>query len=410
MSKEKAESKPSRRLSPKLVESQAEREAVYRLRRQVLGEAEQGADMLVDAEDEGADLYAVEAEGKIIASIRQCRGGVVDFPPRWREIYRLDKLGEAIPLARVCVSDRLVVDPQWRDSKALGLLLAMAYRAARTHGIWIDFTHCAPGLIALYEQLGYRRYAEAFVDPEAGNRVPLLLLTEDLRHLQVVRSPLLALSRAYESAKKHPEQASEAEQASRVAQDWFRATFPEHASYINRRALRGSTFWRLLADRLAEPPSEAIPLFRGLDPNQIQRFLESGSVMSFKAGQTVVRPGERGEEMFIILSGLAEVFAHSGAEGDDTSGKVSVNLLGKGEEFGEVGLIGEHERSAEVVARSDLELLVISRHSLRRAMKSDPAMMCTVLYNLSMILCDRLRLSTQNWMESIGAEGELGSD
>ncbi|MGO1120405.1 cyclic nucleotide-binding domain-containing protein [Rhodovibrionaceae bacterium A322] len=378
----------------RMAETEEERQENYRLRYRVfvdelgqnVDETTHSLSQMIEPEDEGAVLFYIESGGQVVATLRTCHGDQAVQGAGWAQMYRWDKLTADVPLSRVTVSNRLAVDPAWRHSPVLGQLVARAFQYMRDTGVWVDYLHCAPSLIALYEQLGYRRYADGFVNPAAGYRIPMLLLTEDLEHLRAVRSPLVRVARNYDSDP--------------TARHWFNGSFPEHEAFINRRALKGEDFWNLLGDKLSSPPNQAVPLFDGLTEDQVQILLKSGAVMSYSAGQTLIRPGDYGEEMFVILSGLAEVFAQA------KDRKVSVAVFGTGDLFGEMGLIGARERSAEVVAQSDLELLVLTRDVLQRALKSRPEIIAPVLYNLSLLLCERLRVSTQSWMEALDGDDE----
>ena len=82
-----------------------------------------------------------------------------------------------------------MVSPQWRNSPVLFHLLLAVFRHGLEQGVRFNFCDCAPGLVNLYERLGYRRYTENFVDPEFGLSIPLVLLVEDVEYLKSVHSP-----------------------------------------------------------------------------------------------------------------------------------------------------------------------------------------------------------------------------
>ncbi|MGB1110296.1 MAG: cyclic nucleotide-binding domain-containing protein, partial [Gammaproteobacteria bacterium] len=106
--------------------------------------------------------------------------------------------------------------------------------------------------------------------------------------------------------------------------------------------------------------------------------------------------GEVGNELFVLLSGVAEVFGQTGET------RRSIAVLGKGDVFGEIAFLSESPRSAEVRAVTDLELLVLTQESMQRAMARMPEISARILFNLSLTLCERLRDSTRNWLSQMG--------
>jgi CRP-like cAMP-binding protein len=84
----------------------------------------------------------------------------------------------------------------------------------------------------------------------------------------------------------------------------------------------------------------SVSLFSGLGKKQLQVAVKLGHDLSFKAGQTIVKEGELGIGFYVILSGKAEV---------RRKGKV-LSQLGKGDFFGEMAVLDNQPRSADVVA------------------------------------------------------------
>ena len=76
--------------------------------------------------------------------------------------------------------------------------------------------------------------------------------------------------------------------------------------------------------------------------------------------------------------------------------------LGQGEVFGEVAFLSTTPRSANVVALADCEVLVLTQQFFEKVMKSMPAITAKVLFNMALILCDRLKTSNESWMAAVG--------
>ena len=84
----------------------------------------------------------------------------------------------------------------------------------------------------------------------------------------------------------------------------------------------------------------SVPFFGGLDGKKRSAIASQGKEMSYKAGDTIVDEGTMGVGFYLILEGKAEV----------RKGGKALATLGKGQFFGEMSLIDERPRSADVVA------------------------------------------------------------
>jgi CRP-like cAMP-binding protein len=121
------------------------------------------------------------------------------------------------------------------------------------------------------------------------------------------------------------------------------------------------TFDRLLAEEIRAPafgPTmqalvelREIPVFSGLDSEQLHDVLEHGAFTIAAPGDTLVAEGEPGDAFYAIVSGRAEVVR---------DGRV-LNTLLAGAYFGEVALLRDVPRTATVVARSPMRLFRLDR-------------------------------------------------
>ena len=309
-------------------------------------------------------------DGQVIATLRLTWAGP-DLPRECREQFSLE-LFQDFPLESISITSRLVVHKDWRGSAVLGLLFNHAYTVSRARACRVNFCHCAPALVRLYEQVGYRRYADAIIDPDVGYHLPLVMLTEDLAHLKRVGSPLLRIARRLDNSGTRP--------------NWFADHFPEYSLGGARTGLCSDEFIHCLAEQLFETK---IGLFRGIGVEDTSRFIQASTVLKCKAGDNIVRRGEVSNEMFLILSGVAEV------RRDIEQRQYTIATLGQGQVFGEMAFVSSRARSASIVAITEMEVLVLSQRSLHSLMKTIPEIIVQVLLNLSVTLCERLILSNE---------------
>jgi predicted RND superfamily exporter protein len=155
------------------------------------------------------------------------------------------------------------------------------------------------------------------------------------------------------------------------------------------------TLWDLVGVRLGEEPTRTIPLFEGLRPSQARVVVLMGEVRHFGPGQHVIREGEQGNEMYVLLNGRAEVLIG----GDGTKQRVA--QLGRGDVCGEMGLVRHHLRGADVVAASEVEVLSVNERFLQRIQRRYPRIAARVFLNLTRILSDRLEQANQRFVAAV---------
>lgn len=97
----------------------------------------------------------------------------------------------------------------------------------------------------------------------------------------------------------------------------------------------------------------------------------------FKDGEHLVHEGEAGEEAYIILDGQVEVYKESGGQ------KVVLSELTAGDTVGEMALITKEGRSANVVALTDTEVLVLNKEHFSRNLKNLPPWMEKIVVALA---------------------------
>jgi hypothetical protein len=144
------------------------------------------------------------------------------------------------------------------------------------------------------------------------------------------------------------------------------------------------TLWDLLGVRLGKDPASTIPLLRGLSPAQARIVVLMGELKRFAPGETIVRQGEKGNEMYVIVEGRAEIWANAGGE------RKRLDVVGRGDVFGEMALVRQDERSADVVASEPVEALMVNERFLSRIQSRYPRIAAKVFLNLTRILSDRL--------------------
>ncbi len=146
------------------------------------------------------------------------------------------------------------------------------------------------------------------------------------------------------------------------------------------------TLWDLMFLKLGPEPQKQIPLFAGLRPFQAKLVVLMGRLESVTRGTHITRRGEMKPELYVLLNGRAEV---SRGDGDRV-----IRQLGRGDVVGEMGLVRQRPRSADVIAAEDMDYVVLDDRFLQRMRRRYPRIAATVFFNLTRILSDRLETTT----------------
>jgi CRP-like cAMP-binding protein len=157
------------------------------------------------------------------------------------------------------------------------------------------------------------------------------------------------------------------------------------------------TLWDLLGVKLGDDPARTISLFAGLRPAQARIVVLMGELRHFAPGDVIVRQGDVGGEMYVIIAGTTEVLAGDGG------GRQRINQLRRGDVFGEMGLVRHAERTADVVAAGNVDVLALDERFLRRIQNRYPRIASKVFLNLTRILSDNLQRTTEKYVAARSA-------
>jgi uncharacterized protein len=159
------------------------------------------------------------------------------------------------------------------------------------------------------------------------------------------------------------------------------------------------TLWDVLYLKLGKDPHKTIGLFQGLRPFQAKVVVLMGELKTFPREQPIVKKGEVGNEMFVLINGKAHVL-----DPDSDGSSRLVRKLQRGDVFGEMALIRHQVRTADVVATEDVEALALNERFLLRMQRRYPSIGTKIFLNIAKILSDRLEQETAR--QTAGAQGE----
>ncbi len=127
-------------------------------------------------------------------------------------------------------------------------------------------------------------------------------------------------------------------------------------------------------------------LFRGLEDFYLEDLLKHSEIRSWPKGSQIITEGEKGDAVYFILSGRANVTLY-GEEGRE----IVVSILRERDMFGEMSVLDGKPRSANVEAARDVECLVVGKEAFLEYLRTHHK-----VYNRFLAyLAGRLRESTR---------------
>lgn len=116
-----------------------------------------------------------------------------------------------------------------------------------------------------------------------------------------------------------------------------------------------------------------IPLFSALSPLAVERIVDGASERHLTGGEILLREGESGDSMFVVISGRLRAYVLDGEDTPTVVGEIS-----PGETVGEMALLTDHPRSASVRAVRDSTLLELSREEFQGLVEREPAALVAI--------------------------------
>jgi hypothetical protein len=138
-----------------------------------------------------------------------------------------------------------------------------------------------------------------------------------------------------------------------------------------------------------------VKILGGMSDEQLQKFADFMEVEKFSQWSVIVKQGDPGETMYLILQG--ELRVRMNVMGKETI----LATLGVGDFFGDISLFDQGPRSADVVANSDSILLKISSSAFEELSKKAPELATPFLRNIGRTLSARIRADNKRLSDAV---------
>jgi CRP-like cAMP-binding protein len=117
----------------------------------------------------------------------------------------------------------------------------------------------------------------------------------------------------------------------------------------------------------------SVPLFKDVSKKGLRSIVQAAIDVDVRAGKVLVREGEFGRHLYVILGGEAVV----------TRRDRRLARLGPGDWFGELAFLDGSPRSATVTARSDMRVMVLGPREFDSVVATEPGVASRLLRTMA---------------------------
>ncbi len=125
-----------------------------------------------------------------------------------------------------------------------------------------------------------------------------------------------------------------------------------------------------------------ISLFKDLSLDQLEAVHQITTEVEYLSGEVIVREGDPGDQLYLLLEGRVRVFKNYGSSNED-----ELRDLTAGSYFGEMAILGGGERLATIVTLERSHLVSLDGDSLRELLIQMP----DISFEIFRVLVDRVR-------------------
>jgi hypothetical protein len=357
----------------RLLETEAEREAAYRLRYELYVEdqglfgdqADHERRWLRDKKDNDGATCLAKLDGVPVGTARLNWGGDGEFTRENRETYDLDAFLDIVDPHDMAVGSRMVVRPEFRGGVLVLGLFTKLWELAVARGIELIFAECEPHLINKWVRFGFRPYG-LWEHPVNGTLVRLVYVLGDYDYAVRIGSPVAHTLRAWSKDSDAYLQVNEV---------------LAHAQRVVSEIQDREHFWAEVERTL--PRAELMRLLGGLDAEQLDALLGNSHALDCDPGACLIRKGHVSRTLYVLLTGSLLV---------RDEGVVVAEVDTPGAVLGEVAFFAGSRRMSDVIAGAQgARVLALSERNLRTLITSQGDGAAKFLHSLTVGLCTKLR-------------------
>ncbi|MFH1489975.1 MAG: cyclic nucleotide-binding domain-containing protein, partial [Pseudomonadota bacterium] len=126
----------------------------------------------------------------------------------------------------------------------------------------------------------------------------------------------------------------------------------------------------------------SIQIFEGLSVGEMAAIASVTEEVVYPEGEDVIKEGEQGETMFMIISGLVSV-----VKSQEGGGEIELDTIKAGDYFGEMALFEDQVRSATIRSKEETRVLVLHKREFNEIVREYPQ----IALHICKVLSQRLR-------------------
>jgi CRP-like cAMP-binding protein len=140
----------------------------------------------------------------------------------------------------------------------------------------------------------------------------------------------------------------------------------------------------------------------GFDEAEVAKLAKICKVISFQPGEVIVEDDARERDLYLIKNGRAQINLSGPSAGENVG---AIRKIVPGQVVGELGFIDGARRSTWVVAIEEVEAIRLSWDDFSRLIQNNGQMGYKFIYNLALVIAERLRDVTMNLSNLLGVRG-----
>src|SRR5438270_6203687 len=147
-----------------------------------------------------------------------------------------------------------------------------------------------------------------------------------------------------------------------------------------------------------------VPLFKRLEPHELEHLAEEVDQVNYKAGQTIFNEHDRGDALYILEEGNVRIWVY-----DEDVKEVTLAELKPGDFFGELAVLDRGERSSSATAVTDIHLHSLSSDDFQKFLIDHPDAAIDVICEIAQRMRQTNLLVSQRASRNINVEMEAKS-
>jgi CRP/FNR family cyclic AMP-dependent transcriptional regulator len=142
-----------------------------------------------------------------------------------------------------------------------------------------------------------------------------------------------------------------------------------------------------------------VPIFRRLEPHELEHLAQEVDQVNFKAGETIFNEHDRGDSLYVVETGAVRIWVF-----DEDVKEVTLAELKPGDFFGELAVLDRGERSSSATAIVDTHLHRLSSDDFQKFLMEHPDVSIDVICEIAARMRQTNLLVSQRTSRNINVE------